>query len=127
MKEAEEIYLKAENILAFLDNNQRDLLRTLAICDGSYEKLKQLMIDPELYHKTIFDFDFSNPDDPLDKYHKLVAFNGLQQGSIDYDAVSSFETHPVLMLIWNPNQKNVARDWMKKSFHIRKLNDYGLD
>jgi hypothetical protein len=58
---------------------QRILHESLVICSGSYDKLKQLMIDPELSNKTIFDFDFSNPDDPMFKFHQLVAFNGLQQ------------------------------------------------
>lgn len=97
MDEANMTYMAVQKELKCDENLLRILFEALMICTGeklnmlkalkdgfegesskAFDKLQQLMVDPELLEKTIFDFDFSNPDDSLYKYHMLLAVNSLK-------------------------------------------------
>jgi SET domain len=100
----------------------RPLSKALAICGGSFTKLKQLLIDPELSNKTIFDFDLSNPDDPLYKYHLLLAVNGLSMHHNSHINV----TLPVQPFQNEENDK-VAKDFMIRFCRIVRNNCFDME
>lgn len=126
VKEAEDLYLKAETPTLVKREYLQILPRSLAICGGSFKKLEQLMFDPELMNKTVFDFDLSDRDDPLFKYHQLLAFIGLQ-GSVDPEVASLIEGHPTFQLASSPREKQIAKKIMLRSMQIAMLNNFQLD
>jgi hypothetical protein len=114
-----------EGISKQRDLIQRTLHESLVICGSSHDKLKQLMSDPELSNKTIFDFDFSDPDDPLYKFHQLVAFNGLQQGPAS-EQLGIFEHHPILQSLGR-REMQVAKAYMKRAYLILRINSFSVE
>lgn len=127
MEKAEDVYLKAEEALYYTEFNQRILLRALAICGGSFANLQQMIDDPELSNKTVFDFDLSNPEDPNYMYHLLAAFNGLQMRPLTNDDMEIMESHPVLKLLRSKEEKEAAKSFMLRSKRIIVQNSFRLD
>lgn len=118
-------FFKMELDTNMRDINQRMFSEALIIC-GSFGKLKNLIEDPELSTKTIFDFDFSNPNDPLYKYNMLLAFHGLSPGPILED-MEYIKNHPLLIMLKNEDERNIAKAFMLRVFRILTINSLGLD
>lgn len=127
MDEATKTYLHIEDKVNEFEFQQRIFFKALAICGGSFEKLQQLMDDPELSNKSVFDFDFSDPDDPQFKYHQLIVLNSLLQGRAKPDDVESIANHPLLQLLDTKDKKNTARNFMQRVKRIAVENNYGLE
>lgn len=94
--------------------------------EGGGDKLEQLNIDAELKQKTIFDFDFSNPDDSLFRYHQLLAYNGLKPGP-KIPEIEMMKRHPVLQLIKNDRERKIAQRYLERTLLIMSVNSEGLD
>jgi SET domain len=124
--ERADVYLKTEHIVEIRYHEQRMFCESLAICGGSYDKLKQLMIDPELSNKTIFDFDFSNPDDPLYKFHQLVAFNGLQQDR-ETNEKEKIESHPMLNLMKSSKERKICQEALMRVSRLKTANSFCME
>lgn len=127
MDEATKTYQHIETKVTEFKFQQRIFFKFLAICGGSYDKLQQLMDDPKLSNKTVFDFDFSNLEDPQFKYHQLIVFNSLFQGRVKADDVKSIANHPLLQLIDAEKKKKTARNFLQRVKRITVANNYGLD
>lgn len=108
------------------DINQRILFEALSICGGSFEKLKQLMDDPKLSKRTVFDFDFSDPNDRMLKFHQLLAFNSLSLGP-GAEEMEFIEHHPVLAVLPGRKEREIAVRFMQRVFRILEINNLGLD
>lgn len=126
METATRTYLHAEWKCGMIDINQRVLYEALAICGGSFEKLKQLIDDPELSRRTIFDFDFNDKKDRNNKYKLLLAFNSLTLSPV-VESMDFVENHPVLNLIQDETHKEIAKRFMQRVFRIFYVNSLGLD
>jgi SET domain len=110
-----------------IDFTQRVLLQSLSVCGGNFEKLQQLTNDPELSNKTVFDFDFSNPDDPRYNFHMLVSINSLKKSQLKLmKDMDSFKQHPVLQLVKTQEQKSIARNFIIHIRRIRFLNAFSM-
>jgi SET domain len=125
-KSATQKFFQAELDSKMRDLNHRILYEALDICDGSFEKLEQLLKDPKLSRKTIFDFDLSNPTDLLLRYHQLLAFNSLLPGpaTVEMDFIND---HPVLNLLKTEDERRIAIVFMKRTFRILEYNCIGLN
>lgn len=126
MEMATKTYLHAEWKCGMIDINQRVLYESLAICGGSFDKLQQLIDDPELSRRTIFDFDFNDTKDGTIKYKLLLAFNALAISPV-MESMDFIETHPVLNLIQDERHKEIAKRFMQRVFRILYINTLGLD
>ena len=62
-------------------------LKIVGDCDTMYELLMNDM------KKTVFDFDLSNPDDPMHKKNLLIAVNSLST-EVEVEGLNSAEIHP---------------------------------
>lgn len=124
-RSATQQFFQAELDSNMRDINQRILYEALAICDGSFEKLKRLFTCPKLA-KTIFDFDLSDPADPLYRYHQLQAFLSLFPNPV-FDEMEFIEDHPVLNLLKNDEEREVAINFMQTTFRILEFNSMGLN
>lgn len=124
--EATKNFHQAEVSLRCIDFTQRILLEALNICNGSFEKLLTLIDDNSLATKTVFDFDWNDPNNPKNKIHSLLAFNSLQLGPIN-DELAYVETHPVLSLFNDEREKSIARAFMTRIARILTVNCYSLD
>lgn len=110
------------------DIKQRMLFESLAICGGSFDKLKQLMKETDLKRSTIFDFNLNDPNDPSYKYNLLATICSLTQvQSVSNEVVRYLSHHPVLDLIKNDNEKEIARDFLLRSFRILTVNSFGIE
>lgn len=110
------------------DIKQRMLFEALAVCGGSFAKLKELMEDKELSNKTIFDFDLSNPKDPLYRYNLLLTVNSLAQvASVSDEVLRYLSIHPVLDTIENESDKEIAKEFLKRCFRILTVNSFGIE
>lgn len=128
METATATFLQAENDSKMLDIKQRMLFEALAVCEGSFEKLSQLMTDPELCNKTIFDFDLSDPSDSLYKYNLLVAINSLAQTSTASNEVIRYLSHhPILDLLSCHKDKEIAKAFLLRSYRILTNNSFGIE
>jgi SET domain len=119
-------FFEIELATKYRDINQRRLYEALQICDGNFDKLKQLNDDPELKAKTIFDFDFSDPNDPLFKYNQLLAYNGLKLGP-KIPELKMMQNHPILQLMRNDRERNIAMKYLERTLLIMSVNSDGLD
>lgn len=108
------------------DFNLQMFNEALAICGGSFDKMQELIDDPELSMKTVFDFDLSDPNDPLYKYHLLLAFHSLTEGQMVED-MDYIKTHPVLKTLKNDRERNIAKAFMLRIFRILCVNSEGMD
>lgn len=125
---ATKTFLQAENDTKLHDIKQRMLFEALAICDGSFEKLKQLMTDTELSRKTIFDFDLNEPSDPMYRYNLLLTLNSLSMiPNVKKDIVRYLERHPALDLLTNRQDREIAKDFLLHSFKILTVNSFGVE
>jgi hypothetical protein len=122
---ADKGFLKAEFAIKFADFNHRILNEALDTVDGSFEKLNLLLNDPELSNKTIFDFDFTDVNNPRHNYFKLLAFNGLFKGPFVRD-MHYIESHPCLELL-NHEEKEIAKKFLLQTFKILTMNQFGLE
>lgn len=128
MDEATSTFLQAENDSKVHDIKQRMLFEALAICGGSFDKLKQLMEDPELSNKTIFDFDLNDVNDPNYKYNMLLSINSLAQiGVVKREIVKYMDRHPALDLFESREEKQIAKAFMIRAFRILTVNSFGVE
>lgn len=128
METATSTFLQAENDSKTHDIKQRMLFEALAICGGSFDKLKQLMEDPELSSKTIFDFDFSDVNDPNYRYNMLLSINGLAQ--VDFvkrEIMKYMDRHPALDLFESREEKEIAKAYMIRAFRVLTVNSFGVE
>lgn len=128
MDVATSTFLQAENDAKMHDIKQRMLFEALSICGGSFGKLKQLIDDPELSSKTIFDFDFSDVDDPNYKFNMMLAVNSLAQIEVvKREIVKYMDRHPALDLFENREEKEIAKAFMLRAFRILTVNSFGIE
>lgn len=128
MDSATATFLQAENDSKMHDIKQRMLFEALAICDGSFDKLRLLMDTPELCNKTIFDFDLSDPSDPNYRYNLLQSINSLAQAATVSDEVVRYlSNHPILELISSQRDKDTAKKFLLRSFRILTVNSFGIE
>lgn len=128
LESATQVFLHPENVSRMHDIKQRMLFEALAVCGGSFDKLKELMDDTELTRKTIFDFDLSDPDDPLYKYNLLLSINSLVQASNVSDEVARYlSNHPVLDTLKTQHEKEIAKDFLLRSFKMLTVNSFGIE
>lgn len=110
------------------DIKQRMLFEALAVCGGSFEKLKELMEETELEKKTIFDFDFSDPNDPHYKHNLLLSIISLVQASkVSDEVVRYLSNHPVLDTLKSQADKDIAKDFLLRSFKMLTVNSFGIE
>lgn len=109
------------------DMFQRILFEALNICDGKFGLLEQLMVDPELSSKTVFDFDWSDPNDRLYKYRSLLVINGLMPGPRDQEMKQIIQQHLVLGHLKNEDEKEIAANFMQRISRIITWNCVGFD
>lgn len=87
----------------------RTLFRALAIMDGSMEQLQELFQECRASpQRTVFDFDFSNSDDPEYKKNQLrVAFSLAHDRNLDEFEFPDdiYETHLVALGLMTPQNK----------------------
>lgn len=125
---ATKTFLQAENDSKMHDIKQRMLFEALAICGGSFNKLKRLMDETDLEKKTIFDFDLNDPNDPLYKYNLLTCISSLTQvQSVSNEVVRYLSHHPVLDLIKDNDDKEVAKAFLLRSFRMLTVNSFGIE
>lgn len=128
METATATFLQAENDSKMHDIKQRMLFEALAICEGSFDKLGELMTDPELSNKTIFDFDLSDPEGSQYKYNLLVAINSLAQTSTaSNEVVRYLSNHPILDLLSCKKDKDIAKAFLLRSYRILTNNSFGIE
>lgn len=128
METANCTFLQTKNDSKMFDIKQRMLFESLAICGGSFDKLKQLMKETDLKRSTIFDFNLNDPNDPSYKYNLLATICSLTQvQSVSNEVVRYLSHHPVLDLIKNDNEKEIARDFLLRSFRILTVNSFGIE
>lgn len=128
METATSTFLQAENDSKVHDIKQRMLFEALAICGGSFDKLKQLMVDPELSAKSIFDFDFSDENDPNYRYNMMLAVNSLAQVEVvKREIIKYMDRHPALDLFKNQEDQETAKAFMIRSFRILTVNSFGVE
>lgn len=121
-------FVNAENKQKMHDIKQRMLFEALAICDGSFDKLNQLMDAADLRPKTIFDFELSNPNDTLYKYNLLMSIMSLSQiGSVSDEVVRYLSRHPVLDSIKNEADTEIAKRFLLRCFRILTVNSFGIE
>lgn len=85
------------------------------------------MIDPEFSNKTIFDLDFSSPEDPLYKFHQLVAANSLSMQA------STMSSNTVLILnllafelFQDYYKREISKNFMQRCYKISNNNSFGI-
>lgn len=125
---ATKTFVHAENKQKMHDIKQRMLFEALAICDGSFSKLEQLLDATELGKQTVFDFDSSNPNDPLYKYNSLMSILSLSQiATVSKEVVTYLSHHPVLDSIANEADKEIAKRFLLRAFRILTVNSFGIE
>lgn len=105
---------------------QRILLESLDICEWNFVKLNDLMENPEMSSRTAYDFDWNDIDNFKNRMHSLLSFNALQVGPIT-DDLEFIETHPILDIFNNENERKIAKKFMKRASRILSVNCYSLD
>lgn len=121
-------FLQAENDSKSHDIKQRMLFEALAICGGSFDALKQLMDDTELSRKTIFDFDLSDPKDPMYRHHLLESITSLSMiPVVKDDIVRYMKRHPALDLLTSEKDKKIAHDFLLHAYKILTVNSFGIE
>lgn len=125
---AMKIFLQAKNDSKMHDIKQRMLFEALAVCGGNFEKLNDLMHNEELSNKTIFDFDLTNPNDPLYRYNLLLTVNSLAQvSSVSDECQRYLSNHPVLDTIENQSDRCIAKEFLLRCFRILTVNSFGIE
>lgn len=125
---ATKTFFHAENKLKMHDIKQRMIFEALAICDGSFIKLQELMDATDLGQKTVFDFDSSNPNDPLCKYNSLMSIMSLSQiGTVSDEVHRIISHHPVLDSIKRESDKEIAKRFLLRCFRILTVNSFGIE
>lgn len=124
--EAFKIYHRHEINLRAMEFTQRILLESLAICDGSFEKLDEIMNSGTLMSKTVFDFNWNDAKCSNTDHWKLISFTSLQEGP-DSNEFDWIETHSILGEFSSSKEKNIARRFLKKTARILSVNCYSLD
>lgn len=125
-KVAHKIFHRHEINLRTQEFTQRILLESLDICEWSFEKLSELIENPEMSSKTAYDFDWRNVDNVKNRMHSLRSFNGLQVGPIT-DDLEFIETHPILEIFNTENEKEIVKNFMRRISRILSVNCYSLD
>ena len=70
---------------------QKFIMANLQIVNG-FDSMSELLVDD--MKKTVFDFDLSNPDDPMYEKNLLIAVNSLSTVvEVEFEGLSSTETH----------------------------------
>lgn len=125
---ATKTFFHAENKLKMHDIKQRMLFEALAICGGSFDKLKQLMDASDLGNKSIFDFDLTDPNDPHYKYNLLMSIMSLSQiATVSTEVATYLSHHPVLESIKNEADKAIAKRFLLRCFRILTVNSFGIE
>lgn len=128
MKKAEP-YLKEETKKRHSNFYWRVLYKSLDICGGSFEKLKEIMriSCPELSNKSVFDFDFSNSDDPLFDYNLLLSVNSLkQEPMIKNDHADTMVEESTASLFEDLDERHIAKAFMTRFFQISQKNAFAF-
>lgn len=127
-EKAVKIYNLEKFRLREMDDVQRSLYEALDMCEGSYKKLEQLLDDPELAKKTIFDFKWKNMEEKQRKFLSLVAINGLV-GSPEGSRFKEQDkcSHVLLDSLNDKEHKRIAMRFMQRLKIISTLNAIGLD
>lgn len=111
----------------------RTFFRALAIMDGSMEQLQELFKECQASpHRTVFDFDFSNPDDPEYKKNQLrVAFSLAHDRKItEFEFPDDiYKTHLEMLGLMTPQNKqfileillHIQQTQLSSSGHIGRL------
>lgn len=125
---ATKTFLQAENDSKMHDIKQRMLFEALAICDGSFEKLKQLMEEAKSSRKTIFDFDLNDPTDSHYKRNLLMTMISLTTIQIvKKEIITYIERHPALDLFTDGGEKQIAKDFLLHAYRILTVNSFGIE
>ena len=105
----------------------RILLQVLDYFKGDMKKIKSIIKDPEIFKKTIFDFDMSNSDDPNNFLHQFIALNSLQKDNQSNKMNLLINNHPILER-WaaSSNDQEIAKNFMKSITDI-VCNSLGYD
>lgn len=128
IEKATRIFLQAEHDSKMHDIKMQMFFEALAICGGDFEKLDLLMTDPELSNKTVFDFDLSDPHDPGYDKKLLICINSLVQVSKASNEVKRYlANHPVLDLLQNQRQRDIAGKFLIRAFQILTVNSFGIE
>lgn len=128
IEKATKTFLQAENDSKMHDIKQQMFFEALAICNGSFDELEDLMTDPKLLNKTIFDFDLSDPSDPNYKKNLLICINSLVEVSVVSVEVERYMSkHPVLDLLQNERERKIAKDFLLHAFRMLTVNSFGIE
>lgn len=103
-------------------NVSRILLQALTFVDDDLKRLKDLIDDPELKKKTIFDFDMSYASDPAYELHQFLATCSFVKKRMDV-CIQVIEFLPVLDRWPLQEDKEVAKHIMR---HIADITMNGL-
>ncbi|CRK88878.1 CLUMA_CG002591, isoform A [Clunio marinus] len=122
------IFLTARNESKIHDIKQRMLFEALYICDGSFEKLKQLMDKTTNCQQTIFDFDLSDTKDSSHKLKLLTSILSLVTASnVSNDIIKYLDQHPVLNLFKLEKERDIAKEFLLRAFKILTVNSFGIE
>lgn len=128
IEKATRIFLQAENDSKMHDIKMQMFFESLAICGGDFEKLDQLMSDPELSNKTIFDFDLNDPEDAGYDWKLLTSINSLVKVSKASNEVERYlANHPVLDLLKNQRERDIATKFLIRAYRILTVNSFGIE
>lgn len=126
MEIAEKNFFELEVCKYVSDFIQKMFSEFLAICGGSFDKLQELIDDPELSKKTVFDLDLSNPNDPLYKYQMFLAIHSLTEGPMTA-GMERIKNMAVLKLLKNDREKNIAKALLLRIFRVFRFNFRNLE
>lgn len=126
--ETSESYIKVEIDKKCSNFYWRIFFKSLDICGGSLDKLKEILrfsSSVKFSNKTIFDFDLSNPNDPLYNYNLLLTVNSLKLlPMIQNDSAAYMIDYCCNELFKNPEERQIAKVFMARFYQISQKNSF---
>lgn len=119
------------NLNSLLDEmgNWRMALRlffvSLSICDGSIEKLKNLMRISDLKNPTVFDYDLSGSENDENYLKCMIALIHNTKVAQIKDFSEIFNQHPYLKELW-AQHKDFINEYVIRMHQIEILNFHGI-
>lgn len=79
----------------------RTFFEALEICNGSIDEMEEALKRNEGCLTTVFDYDFSNPDDPMNKMNLLMAIDALNTNESDRTKGDLFQRAGIVAIMYN--------------------------
>jgi hypothetical protein len=128
IEKAMKTYLGVENTLNFICLYQRAFLECLEVCGGDFEKMQEAFNVVKKSPKSLFDFDFSDPNDPQYNYNLMLAALSIPKRTIVEPKTNEFlSRHPILQLFQNPKHQKLAKEMVHHIFRMCDMSCIGID